>query len=263
MRAECPPDERCVMDPTLYLTYIGLKRSFEEEDAYYTRLPAVRALGEGLRLHAPVTFSVGENGSGKSTLVEAIAVAAGFNPEGGTRNFDFATEETHAGLYAHMRIARGFRRERDGFFLRAESFYNVASYINEIDSIPAAGPPIILSYGGESLHNQSHGESFMALVLNRFGGQGLYILDEPEAALSPARQMALIAAIHELVGRESQFIIATHSPILMAYPGADIRVLDERGIISTPYTETEHYTLTRHFLENPGRMLGYLLNEGT
>ena len=177
---------------------------------------------ERINLNAPVTFFVGENGTGKSTLLEAIAIAAGFNPEGGTKNFNFATRETHSELCDCIALAKyGF--PKDGFFLRAESIYNVASNIDDLDDLDengGGGPPIINSYGGISLHKQSHGESFLAIMENRFGGNGLYILDEPEAALSPMRLMRLMAKMDDLVKRNSQFIISTHSPILMAYPGA-------------------------------------------
>ena len=210
-----------------------------------------------LRLEKPVTFLVGENGTGKSTLLEAIAAAWGFNPEGGTRNFRFSTARTHAELYRSLVLQRGPRRPRDGFFLRAESFYNVATEIDRLDEIA----PLKGAYGGRSLHEQSHGESFLARVLNRFSGSGLYLLDEPEAALSPARQLTLLAEIHQLVSNDSQFIIATHSPILMAYPGAHIWQLSAEGIESVSYEETEHYQLTRRFLENPRRYLEYLLED--
>lgn len=172
-------------------------------------------------LDTPVTFLVGENGSGKSTLLEAIAVSCGFNAEGGTRNFTFSTRATHSELGEYITVAKR-RYPRDGFFLRAESFYNVATNIDEMDEEPSFSPRLIDSYGGVSLHSQSHGESFLALVQNRFGGEGLYLLDEPEAALSPTRQLTLLGEMHQLVERNSQFIIATHSPILMAYPGARI-----------------------------------------
>lgn len=233
------------------------------EDSYLRALPAVRAL-EGrespLAFDAPVTFLVGENGSGKSTLLEAIALCCGFNAEGGTRNFRFSTRPTHSRLWEYLTVARR-RYPRDGFFLRAESFYNVATNIDEMDEEPSFGPRLIDSYGGVSLHAQSHGESFLSLVQHRFGGHGLYLLDEPEAALSPARQLTLLGEMHQLVGMQSQFIIATHSPILMAYPGARIYLLDESGIRPVGYEETEHYQLTKRFLENPGRMLRYLFEE--
>lgn len=233
-----------------------------EEGSYLNHIPAVRHLKEmkHLPLHAPVTFLVGENGTGKSTLLEAIAVAAGFNPEGGTRNFSFSTRSTHSRLHECLRLSKyGF--PRDGFFLRAESFYNVATNIDEMDEVGGLGAPVVNSFGGVSLHEQSHGESFLSVVMHRFGGNGLYILDEPEAALSPMRLMTLLSEIDRLVKQNSQFIISTHSPILMAYPGAEILELSDAGIRSVNYKETEHYQVTRRFLENPEQMLHYLLDE--
>lgn len=222
------------------------------EKSYLLQIPAVQHLiaKERLSLKSPVTFFVGENGTGKSTLLEAIAVAYGFNAEGGTKNFQFSTNNSHSDLYEHLTLIKS-AFAKDGFFLRAESFYNVASYVDEIH----AGD----SYGGISLHRQSHGESFLALVQNRFQGNGLYILDEPEAALSPMRLLTLMAEIDLLVKNNSQFIIATHSPILMAYPGAEILEFSENGVQAVSYKETEHFQITKNFLENPEIMLKYLL----
>ena len=244
--------------------YIGdvLWKGDPPTGSYLHDIPAVKHLKEmgHLSLHVPVTFLVGENGTGKSTLLEAIAVAAGFNPEGGTKNFSFSTRSTHSPLHDCIRLSRyGF--PKDGFFLRAESFYNVATNIDEMDEAGGLGAPVIQSFGGISLHAQSHGESFLSVVLHRFGGNGLYILDEPEAALSPMRLMTLLSAMDRLVKRNSQFIISTHSPILMAYPGAEILELSEAGIRRVDYKETEHYQVTRRFLENPEKMLHYLLDE--
>ena len=242
----------------IYADSVFLRRPLEA-NSYLNSLPAVNWLKEHrLMLDTPVTFLVGENGSGKSTLLEAIAVSCGFNAEGGTRNFTFSTRATHSELGEYITVAKR-RYPRDGFFLRAESFYNVATNIDEMDEEPSFSPRLIDSYGGVSLHSQSHGESFLALVQNRFGGEGLYLLDEPEAALSPTRQLTLLGEMYQLVERDSQFIIATHSPILMAYPGARIYELSENGIASVEYRETEHYQLTRRFLENPERMRRYLL----
>ena len=208
------------------------------------------AVCEKIDLHPKVTFLVGENGSGKSTLLEAIAVALGFNPEGGTKNFNFATRPSHSNLSDYLRIAQGFKKPRDGFFSRAETFYNVAT---EIDNLAMAH-----NYGGKSLHEQSHGESFLALMKNRFSGKGLYILDEPEAALSPQRQLAMLALMHELVQNESQFIVATHSPILMAYPQAIIFECRADGIKKVSYDDTEHVKVMRDFMAHPERTLNAL-----
>ena len=222
-------------------------------------LPVVRNLTE-LHLNQPVTFFVGENGTGKSTILEAIAVNFGFNAEGGSRNFNFSTEATHSDLHKAITLAKGLLNLKDGYFLRAESFYNVATNIENMDKEPSFDPPVKEAYGGKSLHAQSHGESFLSLVQNRFFGNGLYILDEPEAALSPSRQMTLLALIHALVKNNSQFIIATHSPILLAYPNAEIYELKEEEIRLTTYKNTEHYTLTRQFLNNPEGVLKHLLD---
>ena len=232
------------------------------EDTYLYKIPAVKHLiSKGsIKLSSNITLLVGENGSGKSTLLEAIAVACGFNPEGGSKNFTFQTNATHSELYEHITIAkRGYAK--DGYFLRAESLYNVATNIDDMDKELSFDPLIIESYGGVSLHNQSHGESFLSIIQNRFFGKGLYILDEPEAALSPARLLELIVKIDSLLKDDSQFIIATHSPILMAFPSAEVLLLNEEGITSIDYKETEHFKITKQFLDNPERMLKYLIEE--
>lgn len=244
----------------LYIKEILLKNEICNERSYIRNLPIVKNLAR-LNLSSNVTFFVGENGSGKSTLLEAIAVNMGFNAEGGTRNFCFSSRETHSDLYKYITVVKNIYKPKDGFFLRAESFYNVATEIEELDLQGPTNIPFLDNYGGTSLHKMSHGESFMALMTNRFCGNGLYILDEPEAALSPIRQMSMLTVINELVKKKSQFIIATHSPILMAYPDADIFVIDDNGITQTPYKRTDNYLITRKFLENPEKMMQYLFEE--
>lgn len=247
------------MKSNLYISRVSLTKEIPQGN-YLRNLPVVKNLRktEGIRFSKNVTFLVGENGVGKSTLVEGIAVAMGFNPEGGTINFNFATKDSHSDLYNYLTVSRGYKRHRDGFFLRAESFYNVASNIDDMDQ-EIMGTPVIASYGGVSLHKQSHGESFMALVENRFGGNGLYILDEPEAALSPMRLMRLMCYMQELVRQDSQFIISTHSPILMTFPGAEVLQITEDRIRSVDYKDTEHYMVTKRFMDAPEKILESLL----
>ncbi|WP_102706528.1 AAA family ATPase [Terribacillus saccharophilus] len=216
---------------------------------YPYSIPAIKQLDE-LELTNPVTFFVGENGSGKSTLMEAIADICGFNTAGGGRNNTYDLEASEAALSDHIRLS-WLPKVTNGFFLRAESFYHFASHIDDIGSIQA--------YGGRSLHHQSHGEAFLSLFQNRFGGKAIYLLDEPEAALSPQRQLTFLRIIHDLEkSGEVQFIIATHSPILLGYPGAEIFHFSEDGIRSIDYEETEHYQITRGFLENREGYLKHL-----
>lgn len=227
------------------------RREGWDADAYPFNLPVLKGL-ERLAFHPNVTFLVGENGSGKSTLIEALAVAWGFNPEGGGRDHRFATRDSHSPLHRFVRPVRPAARAKDGFFLRAESFFTVASYLEDPDIRGTR-------YGARRLHEQSHGESFFALFDNRFTGHGLYILDEPEAALSPARQLSLLTRLHELVLAQSQFIIATHSPILLGYPHALIYQASRHGLERVAYEDTEHYQLTRSFLLQREMMLDVLL----
>ncbi len=231
----------------------------ENKNRYPFNLNAVKAL-ETLKLHPKVTYLVGENGSGKSTLLEAIAIAYGFNPEGGGKNFNFSTEDSHSELSRHIRLVKGIKLPKTGYFLRAESFYNVASNIDKLDREGGFGPPIIDSYGGKSLHQQSHGESFMSLLIHRFSGHGIYILDEPEAALSPTRQLSMLSRIHELVEEGAQFIIATHSPIIMSYPDAVIYNVDD-NLKAVAYEDTEHYQIMYDFMTCKDQLLNRLLGD--
>ncbi|MGH3622135.1 MAG: AAA family ATPase [Sciscionella sp.] len=230
---------------------------------YPFTLPAVAQLARsgGLTLAPGVTFVVGENGTGKSTLVEAIAVAAGFNPEGGSQNFRFATRASESSLGDHLILTWGTAKPRTGFFLRAESYYNVASEIERLDRDPGS-PPLLPAYGGVSPHERSHGESFVDLVTYRFGPGGLYLLDEPEAALSVRGCMAVLARLAELAGQGCQIVVATHSPILLALPGATIYEIAEDGETErVDYDQALPVRLTRDFLAAPDRFLRYLLTE--
>jgi predicted ATPase len=242
---------RLPTDPP-FLKTVSLRRelidSFEE---FPYSIPAIKHLTT-IELHPNVTFFVGDNGTGKSTLLEAIAVAEGFNPEGGSRNAMFHTKDTHhQQLHYKLQLGKHKIPRGDSFFLRAESFYNLATYIEEI----GAG-----GYGDTPLHEQSHGEAFLTLMLQRLSGNGLYLMDEPEAALSPQRQLTFLAALHELVQAGGQFLIATHSPILMAYPQARILHFTEQGIAPIAYEDTEHYKVTRAFLLRKDLMLKELLD---
>jgi predicted ATPase len=221
-----------------------------DPDHYAFRLPALRGLTK-LDLHPRVTFLVGENGCGKSTLLEAIAIQERLNPEGGSRNIQFDTRPSHSNLHRIVRLRRHTALVPDAWFLRAESLFNVATEIERLG--------VQDHYGHASLHEQSHGESFLSLIEQRFG-QGLYLLDEPEAALSPQRQLAFLILLHELVGNQSQLVIATHSPIVMSYPDALIYQFSDAGIAPIDYAETEHYRVTRSFLESPERTLRQILS---
>lgn len=234
-----------------YLRSIALKRDdVPGWDEYPFSIPAVKAL-HTIEFHPDVTFLVGENGSGKSTLIEAIAVSLGLGPEGGTKNVQFATTDDRSPLFAYLKMVRSFARPKDHYFLRAESFYNVATYMD--------GVRYLGGYGDKSLHARSHGEAFMATLTLKLRGKGLYVFDEPEAALSPQRQLAALRAMHDLVEDDSQLIVATHSPILLAYPRAKILQLDGEGISEVRYEDTEHYAVTRDFLNGHQRMLDLLL----
>lgn len=237
-----------------YLINASFRPGFDRDDKNYPfDIPAVRDL-PGIEFHPNVTFFVGENGSGKSTVLEALALALGFGPEGGTRNVQFATTRSVSNLHDALRLARGTPKPSDGYFLRAESFFNVATYMDQVDYLGG--------YGDRSLHQRSHGEAFMSLLVDKLRGDGLYLFDEPEAALSPSRQLAALCAIHQLVLQSSQFIIATHSPILLSYPNARIVQFDGAGLSQVRYEDTEHYAVTRDFLNNYQGCLKRLLCDG-
>lgn len=222
-----------------------------EGRSYLRHIPALKGL-DSIDFSSPVTFFVGENGTGKSTLLEAIAVAYGFNPEGGTKNYRFSTYDSHSGLYSAIKLIKGYRRAEGGYFLRAESFYNVAT--KEMEYTDPRHP-------SQRYHDRSHGESFMSLLQRWLGSTGVFLFDEPEAALSPQRQLALLAEIYYSAGRGSQFIIATHSPILLAIPGAAILTFDDGLVRPCAYEETNSYQITKMFLNDRERMLRELLSD--
>ena len=206
-----------------------------------------------VEFHKPVSFFIGENGSGKSTLIEALAILCGMNKEGGSQNYMFDTKNTVSDLYKNCKLIKGIERPKTKYFLRAESFYNTCSYID-------SNPDALQAFGFASLHECSHGESFIKLIEDRFYDHGLYILDEPEAALSPIRQMRLLFLIDKLVKQGSQFIIATHSPILLAYQNATIYDFNQH-MANVDYKDTEIYQIYKLFLNEPERMLSELFQE--
>ena len=232
----------------LYLTGMKIKWDKIERKSYLRKIAAIKALEE-LTFKSPVTFFVGENGSGKSTLLEAIAVAYGFNPEGGTLNYSFSTYDSHSELHDAVRLIRSFNKAKWGYFLRAESFYNVATAEEEYSKIQ--GIP-------QHYHEKSHGESFLSVIQKNFNQNGLYILDEPEAALSPQRQLTLLLEISKCVKNDSQFIIVTHSPILLGYPNADILSFDEGAIKPISYEDTQSYQITKMFINDRRQILRHL-----
>lgn len=223
-----------------------------DEDSYLRDIPAIRRT-KSLSFHKPVTFFVGENGSGKSTLLEALAIAAGFNPEGGTKNYSFSTFDSHSELCDAVHLTRGTRHEKFGYFLRAESFYNVATKEDEYGK----------SHGGvpQHLHKKSHGESFLAIAENNFSPDGLHFLDEPEAALSPQRQLAFLREIYLCARQGAQFIIVTHSPILLGLPDAEILVFDDKKPYPCAYEQTDSFSIMSLFINHRERMLHNLLDE--
>jgi predicted ATPase len=238
-----------------FLRWVELDETGADRASYPFTLPVVAGLRRSgrLQLDPAVTFLTGDNGTGKSTLVEAIAVAAGYNAEGGSVNFRFATRSTESALGGHLRLVRGISKPRNGFFLRAESYYNVATEIERLE--------VQKSYGG-SPHLRSHGESFLDLAVHRFGPDGLYLLDEPEAALSVHGCLAMLLRIRDLVRAGSQFIVATHSPILLAVPGARILQIDGEGRLArVAYDDAQPVAMTRAFLADPARYLHYLFAE--
>lgn len=222
-----------------------------DKSSYLMSIEALRGI-ERLDFSNPITFFVGENGSGKSTLLEAIAVAHGFNPEGGTKNYLFSTHDTHSNLCDAIRIVKGYRKEKWGYFLRAESFYNVATWEEEYADA---------KHPSARYHEKSHGESFLALAQSNLQPNGLYLFDEPEAALSPQRQLTLLREIYRCAEEGAQFFIATHSPILLGIPSAEIFCFDNGCIHTCDYEDTESYQVTEMFINNRNALLGRLLED--
>ncbi len=245
------------MQNNMYIKEIKYnKEKVIDKEKYPFNIEVLKNLKE-IKIKKPVTFLIGENGTGKSTLIEAIAIACNLNPEGGTQNFLFSTKNTHSELYKYLTINKtGVPQTK--FFLRAESFYNVSTEITRLNE--ENGYSTIYNYYGGNLHECSHGKSFIKLVQNRFSENGLYILDEPEAALSPSRQMTLLALINDLVKKGSQFIIATHSPILIAYKNGIIIDLDN-NLKEINYENTEIYKTYKMFLERHDTIQEYLFND--
>lgn len=235
----------------MYIDYIDLHWDKVEKRSYLRKIPAIRDLRK-LQFRKPVTYFVGENGSGKSTLLEAIAIAYGFNPEGGSLNYRFSTHDDYSDLCKALTLGRGGRNRNQGFFLRAESFYNVSTKCIEYEEL--VGP----MYGDRTLHEQSHGESFLNFIMN-FDPPGIFLMDEPEAALSPNRQLSLFSRIAEMSRGGSQYIIVTHSPILLAFPGADIIQFDAQGMHPVMYEDTESYRITEMFINHRDAMVNALV----
>ena len=235
----------------LYLKEILIEWEKIASTSYLRQIESISGM-DSLSFHKPVTFFVGENGSGKSTLLEAIAIACGFNPEGGTKNYAFSTYDSHSELFEAIRLIKGFKPAGWGYFLRAESFYNVATAEDEYSRI--GGVP-------QQLHMKSHGESFLEIAQVNFKPNGIYLLDEPEAALSPQRQLTLLLEIANCSKQGSQFIIVTHSPILLSIPNAEILSFDYGIIHPIAYEETESYQITKMFIDNKDQILKRLLGE--
>ncbi|WP_411279282.1 AAA family ATPase [Gemmatimonas sp.] len=238
-----------------FLTHLELREERVQRGLHPFEIPLLQH-SMAIEFTTPVTFLVGENGSGKSTLLEALAWSVGFGAQGGNRDHRGADDADDAeGSVLGRALRVGWRqRTTEGFFMRAETFFNFATTLESLDSNFAR-------YGGESLHAKSHGEAFLSLFEHRFD-DGLFLLDEPEAALSPQRQLAFLQILHRLtVTREAQFVIATHSPMLLAFPGATVLSLDGGVIEPIDYRDTDHFRITRDFLAAPERFFRYLFEE--
>ena len=241
-----------------------LSERVDDWEAYPFTVSAIRKLRE-IVFRSRICFFAGENGSGKSTLLEAIAAQYGFGREGGNRNFQNDTTESNHSidpLVKALRLAFD-KRTGAGFFLRAESFFNTASHIDQLDKEPGWGPPITAFYGGRSLHTRSHGETFFTVLDLKFRRNGLFLLDEPEAALSPQRQLSFLVLIHNVLRqfKDAQFVISTHSPVLLAYPNAQIFSFDEGTVHEIDYEQTGSFQVVHHFLNHREQSLEELFAE--
>jgi predicted ATPase len=234
-----------------YIQKVTYEKDSINQTKYPFSIPFLKKLNE-IELHKDVTFFIGENGTGKSTLIEGIALGLGLSPEGGNKNFRLETSINTSTLYQHLNFVKSYYKPEDYFFLRAESFYNLATYMDEVNYLKG--------YGGISLHKQSHGESFLSVLNNKLQGNGLYIFDEPESALSPQGLLQAVALIHKLVQLDSQFIIATHSPILMAYPNAKIFQIDDDGITEVKLQETEHFRTYKLFFQEHEKLINSIIH---
>ncbi|MDO4168902.1 MAG: AAA family ATPase [Lachnospiraceae bacterium] len=236
---------------TQFIQSISINWNKIEKDSYLREIESIHSLNK-LEFTKPVTFFVGENGSGKSTLLEAIAISYGFNPEGGTKNYLFSTYDSHSELHEAMTVSKSYRKPNWGYFFRAESFYNVATKEEEYSDI---------THPSERYHQKSHGESFLALAQRQLRPNGIYLLDEPEAALSPQRQLTLLMQIYECAKHGSQFMIVTHSPILLGLPNAEIWNFDDGLLHLCEYEETDSYQITEMFINNRNLLLDRLLTK--
>lgn len=236
-------------DEQLHIKGFGIDWDKIDPRSYLRKIEAISGLTEWT-FRQPVTFFVGENGSGKSTLLEALAVAYGFNPEGGTKNYSFSTYDSHSELHDAIRLSKGIHKPGWGYFLRAESFYNVATAEQDY-----------MEWKSQRFHEMSHGESFLAMIQNNFRPNGIYLLDEPEAALSPQRQLTLLLEIVSCSRDGAQFIIVTHSPILLGIPDAEILSFDNGLLHPITYEETDSFQVTEMFINHRQRILHQLLGE--
>ncbi|MCD8346105.1 MAG: AAA family ATPase [Oscillospiraceae bacterium] len=240
------------MNSNLLINSLTIDWSKISRESYLRKIPAISKLNY-LEFSSPVTCFVGENGTGKSTLLEALAISAGFNPEGGTQNYRFSTYDSHSELYSAIKLVRGTRRPQCGYFLRAETYYALAVQ-EEYYNSQIGGKP-------EHLHERSHGEGFLTIAEKHFAPNGIYFLDEPESALSPQSQLGLLYSICECASAGSQFFIATHSPILLGIPNAELLGFDDGEIHKCRYEDTSQYQVMELFINHREQVLRHILDD--